>query len=183
MKDGTKSRIIKRITVNLEKCIGCRACEMACSGFHAVPKFSSTNPARSRIRVVVEDRKDIYIPIRAAGYTPSECESRNTYSIKDKNYPECGLCNASCPSRELFREPDSGLPLKCDMCESVPPLDEPMCVQVCRCGVLTYDEWEERRDDQVNREQMEIGLQSLVNRYGVEKVMERIEQFSRNVKR
>ena len=42
---------------------------------------------------------------------------RDKYIIDGKEYDECGFCRAACPSRDLFKEPDSGLPLKCDMCE------------------------------------------------------------------
>ena len=39
-----KKRIVKTIEINPDKCNGCRACEIACSGFHAQPRWSSTNP-------------------------------------------------------------------------------------------------------------------------------------------
>ena len=61
--------------------------------------------------------KDIYIPVFAGEYTAAECTGRDKYIIDGKEYDECGFCRASCPSRDLFKEPDSGLPLKCDMCE------------------------------------------------------------------
>ena len=60
-----KKKIIKTIKVDVDKCNGCRACEMICSAFHATPKYSSNNPARSRIRVIHEPIKDIYVPVRA----------------------------------------------------------------------------------------------------------------------
>ena len=81
MKDGIKTKIVKQIKVDVDKCIGCRACELACSAFHALPKYSSINPARSRIRVMVDELKDIYVPIRAGDYTSAECTGRNTYTI------------------------------------------------------------------------------------------------------
>lgn len=184
MSDGLKKRIVKEIKVDLDKCIGCRACEMACSGFHAVPKFSSTNPARSRIRVVVEDRKDVYVPIRAGDYTQAECNGRNTYVISGKEYSECSFCTVSCPARDLFKEPDSGLPLKCDMCADDPTLPEPMCVQVCRCDALTYIEWEEECDEvDVKREEIEVGLESMISKYGADKVVEMVAQISKTSKR
>lgn len=185
VSDGVKTRTVKEIRVDLDKCIGCRACEMACSGFHAVPKFSSTNPARSRIRVVVEDRKDVYVPIRAGDYTQAECNGRNTYVINGKEYSMCSFCTVSCPSRDLFIEPDSGLPLKCDMCADDPTLPEPMCVQVCRCNALTFHEWEEELPAGAppeTREEIEVGLESLVNRYGIDKVVDTVAQLSRTLK-
>ncbi len=181
MKGERTTKIVKEIKVDINKCTGCRACEMACAAFHAKPKYSSINPARARIRVVTDELNDEYVPIRAGDYTPSECNGRHIYTINGKEYSECSFCGASCPSRDFFIEPDSGLPLKCDMCESVPPLAEPMCVQVCEAEALTYVEREEEREEkpQEKRGQIEIGLESLVNQYGIEAVIDSLNQMSK----
>lgn len=178
------TKIVKEIKVDIEKCTGCRACEMACSAFHAKPKFSSINPARARIRVVVDELNDEYVPIRAGDYTPSECNGRHIYTINGKEYSECSFCGACCPSRDYFIEPDSGLPLKCDMCESIPPLEKPWCVQVCKTDALTYVEREVEWDgkSQEQRGQIEIGLESLVNQFGIEAVLERLGQMNKGQK-
>jgi benzoyl-CoA reductase subunit BamC len=175
-------KIVKEIKVDINKCTGCRACEMACSAFHAKPRYSSINPARSRIRVVTDELNDEYVPIRAGDYTPSECNGRHIYTINGKEYSECSFCGASCPSRDYFIEPDSGLPLKCDMCESVPALPEPMCVKVCGAEALTYLEREVERDEkpQEKRGQIEVGLESLINQYGVDAVMESLNRMSKS---
>ena len=179
--DGPTTKIVKEIKVDINKCTGCRACEMACSAFHAKPRYSSINPARSRIRVITDELNDEYVPIRAGDYTPSECNGRHIYTINGKQYSECSFCGAVCPSRDYFIEPDSGLPLKCDMCESVPPLEEPMCVKVCEAEALTYVEREVKRDlkPQEKRGQIEVGLESLVNQYGLEAVVESLNRISR----
>ncbi len=183
VNDRSEKRAVREIKVDLDKCIGCRACEMACSGYHAVPKFSSTNPARSRIRVVVEDRKDVYVPIRAGDYSQAECSGRNSYTIDGKEYSQCCFCSVSCPARDLFKEPDSGLPLKCDMCADDPTLAEPMCVQVCRPGALIYLVHEEPvtdvEDDLDMQSEMSIGLESLVHRYGHGNVADAFGRLSR----
>ena len=155
-----KKKVVKEIKVDISKCTGCRSCEMACSAFHAVPKYSSLNPARARIRVYIDELRDLYVPIRAGGYTQAECNGRNLYIIDGKEYSECAFCPASCPSRDYFKEPDSGLPLKCDMCEDVPPLDEPMCVQACKFDALTY---EEREEVPVEKSQSEADQQIEMN--------------------
>jgi benzoyl-CoA reductase subunit BamC len=174
------TRIVKEIKVDIDLCTGCRACEMACSAFHAKPQYSSVNPARSRIRVVADEINDEYVPIRAGDYTPAECNGRHTYRIAGKEYSECSFCGASCPARDYFVEPDSGLPLKCDMCESVPPLAEPWCVQVCGTDALTYVEREEARVEEPDetRSEFDIGLERLVNQYGLQAVMERLKRMS-----
>ena len=178
-----KKKIVKIIKVDLDKCNGCRACEVACSAFHSSPKYSSNNPARSRIRVIHDPLKDVYVPIRAGDYTPAECTGRHTYSINGKEYDECSFCGVSCPARDVFKEPDSGLPLKCDMCESDPPLAEPMCVQWCLADALTYEEREEEvEEEEEKREEMEIGLESIANKYGLQKIMDTIARISMSKK-
>ena len=179
MNNGSKKKIIKEIKVDLDKCIGCRACEIACSAFHALPKYSSINPSRARIRVVVDELNDVYVPIRAGDYTPAECNGRHSYTINGKEYTECSFCGVSCPARDYFKEPDSGLPLKCDMCESDPPLDEPLCVQVCRPNALTYVEREEEiEDEEEPREELEIGLEALADKFGLDKIVDTLSRMS-----
>ncbi|MDP2267633.1 MAG: (4Fe-4S)-binding protein [Deltaproteobacteria bacterium] len=180
MKDAAK--IVKEIKVDVDKCTGCKTCEMACSAVHALPKYSIMNPARSRIKVIMDEQNDVYVPIRAGEYTKAECNGRNLYVINGKEYSECSFCPASCPSRDAFKEPDSGLPLKCDMCENL-SLTGPMCVQVCQQGALTYVERQEQRregEEEEKHGEMEIGLESLVKRYGLKSVIETMARMAKS---
>ena len=175
MNGKLKKKIIQEIQVDINKCTGCRSCEMACSAFHATPKYGSINPARSRIRVLMDEVKDLYVPVRAGDYTRAECNGRNLYVIDGKEYPECAFCPVSCPSRKYFKEPDSGLPLTCDMGADVPPLSEPMCVQACKFDALIYLEREEEvLEEGVKRSQMEVGIETLIKRYGAKSVKDAI---------
>jgi benzoyl-CoA reductase subunit BamC len=176
LKGEKKKKIVKSIKIDVDKCNGCRACELICSAFHAAPKYSSNNPARSRIRVIHEPLKDIYVPVHAGENAPAECMGRNKYTIDGKQYEECAFCRASCPSRSDFKEPDSGLPLKCDMCEGE---EEPLCVKWCLVDALTYEEREEEVEEQVEQEELEIGLESLANKHGMEKVLDVIARLSK----
>lgn len=180
VKGETQKKVVKTIKINLDKCIGCRACEVACSAFHATPKYSSVDPARSRIRVVVDLLNDEYVPVRAAEYTRAECDGRQVYTINEKEYSECSFCGAVCPSRDLFKEPDSGLPLKCDMCEDDPPQEEPLCVQVCRVEALTYEEREEEveEEEEEKLDEMERALKALVDKYGLPKLVDTLARIS-----
>ncbi len=96
---------IKTIKIDADKCNGCRGCEIACSSFHATPKYSSINPARSRVQVISHRLKDIWLPVFAGEYAPAECMGRDVYTIDGKEYDECGFCRAACPSRDIFKEP------------------------------------------------------------------------------
>ena len=176
MAGEKKKKIIKTIKIDVDKCHGCRACEMICSAFHAEPKYSSNNPARSRIRVFREPYSDIYVPVYAGDHAPAECAGRDKYTIDGKEYDECTFCRSACPSREDFKEPDSGLPLKCDMCEGE---DEPMCVKWCLADALILEEREEEVEEEAEEaEELEIGLEALAKKYGLQKVMDSVARMS-----
>ena len=179
MNNGVITKTVKEIKVDIDKCTGCRSCELACSAFHAVPKYSSMNPEKSRIRVVFDPLRDIYVPVIAGEYTEAECNGRDVYTIDGKEYDECSFCRASCPSRDIFKDPDSGLPLKCDMCEAEPPLPEPLCVKWCLSDALTYEEREEEAEEEGKREEMEVGLESLVNKHGLKTVKDTLARIAR----
>jgi benzoyl-CoA reductase subunit BamC len=67
------------------------------------------------------------------------------------------------------------------MCESVPPLEKPMCVDACTFGALTYEEREEKVEkEEVKRGEMEIGLRSLVKKYGRQKVIDAVARVGKD---
>ena len=180
MKDNKKIKTVKTINIDVDKCNGCRACEVICSAFHAAPKYSSNNPERSRVRVLRDPIRDVFVPVYAGEYAEAECSGRDSYVIEGKEYDECGFCRASCPSRDLFREPDSGLPLKCDMCEGE---EEPLCVKWCLVDALTVSVREvEVKNEEVKREEMEVGLEALIKRHGIDKVVDTVAHMSKTLK-
>jgi len=170
-----KKKIVKIIKVNADKCNGCRVCEMICSASHAEPKYSRTNPSRARIRVIRDPLTDMFLPVFAGEYTVAECAGRNKYTINGKEYGECAFCRASCPSREEFKEPDSGIPLKCDRCEAE---EEPLCVKWCYADALTCEEREGETEEGGKPEEMETGLESMAAKYGMEKVLDAVARMS-----
>jgi benzoyl-CoA reductase subunit BamC len=170
----SNAKTVKTIKIDIAKCNGCRACEVICAAFHAKPQYSSTNPARSRIRVIRDPVADIYLPVYAGEYTAAECAGRDKYIIDGREYDECAFCRASCPSRDFFKEPDSDLPLKCDMCESDPTITEPMCVQWCLSHALVYEEREVAVEKVAAVDDVDIGLKALADVHGWPKVMNAI---------
>ena len=67
------------------------------------------------------------------------------------------------------------------MCESVPPLSEPLCVAVCQPGCLTYAErqLETQAHAQALQDAVQRGLESLLNKYGAAAVIRRLNRTSR----
>ena len=175
MTGEKKKKVVKTIKIDADKCNGCRACELICSAFHAMPKYSSNNPARSRIRVIRHPLQDIYVPVYAGESAGAECAGRDKYVIDGKEYDECTFCRASCRSRDDFKEPDSGLPLKCDMCEGE---DEPLCVRWCITDALVIEEREEEVEEMPEQEELEIGLEALADKHGLKKIIDAVARMS-----
>jgi len=176
VKPQTRTKIVKSIRIDVNKCNGCRACEVICSSFHAAPRYSGVNPARARIRVIRDPLQDIYLPVYAGEYTAAECAGRDKYVIDGREFDECAFCRAACPSRDLFKEPDSDLPLKCDMCESDPTVTEPWCVQWCLADALVYEEREEEVPIEEPVEDLDVGLEALANKHGWAKLLDAINR-------
>jgi benzoyl-CoA reductase subunit BamC len=103
---------------------------------------------------------------------------RDKYVLDGKEYGECAFCRASCPSRSLFKEPDSGIPLKCDMCEDDPPQEIPLCVQWCVNEALVYEEREEEVEESITLGDMETGIEALVDKFGLQKIMDAVARMS-----
>jgi benzoyl-CoA reductase subunit BamC len=68
------------------------------------------------------------------------------------------------------------------MCESDPTLEKPLCVQWCLNDALIFEEREVEVDDEVNQDELEIGLESLANKYGIEKMKELLAKMSESKK-
>ena len=124
--------------------------------------------------MIIDELKDIYVPVYAGEYTAAECMGRNKYVVNGTEYEECTFCRASCPSRDAFKEPDSGLPFKCDLCADDPSQEEPVCVQACLAGALTYKEREEEEESEAQEksDELETGLKSLADKYGLQKLVD-----------
>lgn len=172
-------KTIKNLNIDPDKCNGCRACEIACAAFHSKPKYNNFNPSRSRIRMIINEQTDEWLAIRSSNFSKTECKGRSRYTINGKEYSECSFCGTICPDRNVFKEPDSDLPLKCDMCGDDPE-QIPMCVQICSRDALTYSTREEKvqEKNKVKWDDMNRGLESLSKKYGLKKVKSTVERLA-----
>jgi benzoyl-CoA reductase subunit BamC len=149
-------RVIKTIKIDTKKCTGCRVCEAMCSAYHAEPRYGIVNAQRSRIRVFWDEENALFVPVMAGQYTDAECNGRSIVLINAKEYGECSFCRASCPSRDLFKEPVTGIPLKCDICGEPMPEGGPSYVRWCSAGALIYHETEEEMNVRETEEETEV---------------------------
>jgi len=107
----------KIISIDIEKCMGCKSCELACAVEHS-------------------KTKDIYVTIRT-GEKPGTRIMVESYGRKaipvNCNHCEEAACLLACPTGAIYREEEGGPVLvdhsKCIGCH--------MCVQACPFGVIT----------------------------------------------
>jgi benzoyl-CoA reductase subunit BamC len=54
-----------------------------------------------------------------------------------------------------------------------------LCVQWCLNDALTYEEREEEVEEEVKPEEVEIGLESMVDKHGLQKVMDTVARMAK----
>jgi len=144
---------LKRILANVDRCSGCRQCEMVCS-FNHENAFGS---AISRITVMKEDVFGLDLPIvcwhcdpcNVMENCPTEALERNKeglVSVNEEKCVECGLCLELCIISAIRLHPERSIPLICDQCDG-----KPLCVENCPTKALTYIESEKRQPTSPNR--------------------------------
>lgn len=135
---------MKRIVPDATRCAGCRACEVFCSDIHE----NVVSPKLSRITIInpgALEEKPMPIVCRQC-QEPKCAEVCPTdalyYDLKAQivvfNKEECiscGNCAEACPFGAILLHPETGMPLKCDLCGG-----NPVCVKHCTALALSLEE-------------------------------------------
>jgi Fe-S-cluster-containing hydrogenase component 2 len=131
------------IMIDVDKCTGCRMCELICS----VTKEGEFLPSKARIKVFSKPRIGISIPMACLQCEDPICEmvcqfeairrDETTGIVKtlDDKCTGCGTCVLACPFGAIKYDSSSGTLLKCDLCSG-----DPMCVKVCYSKAIEYKE-------------------------------------------
>ena len=134
-------------------CIGCGACEMACSMFH----YGEINRELSRIKIYryhVPIPKYVQNVCCQCAEEERECEKACPLDPPVIHYDKekfhmvvdaerclghkCGKCRKACPaSVPCFYPPEQNCALVCDLCER-DGVRKPQCVEVCPTYALEY---------------------------------------------
>jgi benzoyl-CoA reductase subunit BamC len=61
------------------------------------------------------------------------------------------------------------------MCEGE---EQPLCVQWCLNDALIYEEREEEVEEEEEQEELEVGLEALAKKHGLEKILETVARMS-----
>ena len=138
--------MMKRIFCEIERCLACRSCELACAAAHSVP--------RPRIRVEAIDEKGSFHRVRAIAIQCRHCEdpacawaciSGGIRKDRETGYITfsleqcvgCWSCIMVCPVGAITRNEEMHQALKCDRC---PDLELPACISACPTSALILSE-------------------------------------------
>ena len=131
---------MRRITVDAERCAGCRYCELACSGRH----YRFFSPSLSRVTVIKDDHHGLDYPVfchQCERCPPEEnCPVGALKRVEgclvvEEGCVGCGLCVEVCGFGAVKLV--EGRPIACDLCGG-----EPECVKRCPTGALSYLEYD-----------------------------------------
>ena len=131
----------KILTVDPEKCTGCRLCEIVCSVKHN----GVSNPGLSRIRIIKWDAEGFYLPVHCQQCQDAPCmavcpkeaiyrdEALDCVKIDYDLCIGCKMCVAACPFGAMGYNPQRGLVFKCDFCQG-----DPQCTRFCDTKAIEY---------------------------------------------
>ncbi|MBW6485885.1 MAG: 4Fe-4S dicluster domain-containing protein [Syntrophobacterales bacterium] len=131
----------KILTVNYEKCTGCRLCELVCSVKHE----GVSNPSKSRIQVVKWEDEGRYVPMICQQCEDAPCQSvcpvgaisrDKEFGFMKVNYDVCIGCRSCvsiCPFGAMNYNTMARKVFKCDLCDG-----DPQCARFCEVKAIEF---------------------------------------------
>jgi carbon-monoxide dehydrogenase iron sulfur subunit len=153
---------MKQIICRIERCLGCRSCELACAVEHSESKrlVEATREQvlpKQRIHVELIDERGAAYRYRTLALQCRHCddafcvqacisggirkdEKTGDVRINQEKCVACWSCIMVCPFGVIVKHEGLHRALKCDHC---PDRESPACVDACPTGALVYTEGEE----------------------------------------
>ena len=135
--EATPKPVMKYLFAERQNCVGCRACEYACSMFHE----GTVRPSVARVHVF-KYKGIVDVPVICHHCTDAPCieacptEPKSIHKDPNTNGiilntqtclgSKCLKCQAACPAEFIRVHPDTGQPIMCDLCGG-----DPECVKAC----------------------------------------------------
>jgi anaerobic carbon-monoxide dehydrogenase iron sulfur subunit len=131
----------KILTVDYQKCTGCRLCELVCSVSHD----GISNPSRSRITVIKWEDIGVYVPMICQQCENAPCESICPVGAIKRDEDDgflgvdynicigCRSCVSACPFGAMAYNKTDKRVFKCDLCGG-----KPQCVMFCEEKAIDY---------------------------------------------
>lgn len=132
------------IYADLERCIDCRACEVACQREHNDLSNMSVVRVKDRFAVPLSCRHCEKAPCVTACYTEALTSAEDgTISFDAAKCTGCGLCVFACPFGVIGFDWAGKVVHHCDLCsERLAEGKPPACVITCPTQALRYGEYE-----------------------------------------
>jgi anaerobic carbon-monoxide dehydrogenase iron sulfur subunit len=130
------------ITINPDKCTGCRLCELACS----LKNVEEFNPARARIHVIgfeelfalplmcLQCEKPFCAEVCPSGAIAKE-EETGIIRVSNDKCIGCKMCVLACPFGNIVFSSYEKMVVKCGFCDG-----KPECVAICPTQALEFKE-------------------------------------------
>ncbi len=135
----------KIMTVDYERCTGCRLCEMVCS----VNKEGASDPARARIHIIKWEMEGIYVPMFCQHCEDPLCAAVCPVRAIERDEVEgrvrvdrdkcvgCRSCLSACPFGAIGWDEEKKKVIRCDLCHG-----DPTCVKFCATRAIQFIEAE-----------------------------------------
>jgi anaerobic carbon-monoxide dehydrogenase iron sulfur subunit len=157
---------VKIIGVHLDRCTGCKTCELYCAaergsnGKTLLKAVQETPCPRSRVRVEGNNGASMALQCRQCQDAPcldaclagalTRDPETNIVLIQEERCIGCWTCTVFCPYGVIYPWPERKIALKCDRCNY---MESPVCVDVCPTGALELVELDAYADILRNRRQ------------------------------
>ena len=142
----------KAIVVNIEKCLACKSCEIACALAHSKSKVLEEAVAESprpQRMVTVEPAGEFAVPLQCRHCEDAPCitvcptaaihryQDDGPVLIEQDRCIGCNFCIVVCPFGVIDISRDGKAVVKCDLCiERTKAGQEPACAEACPTKAL-----------------------------------------------
>jgi carbon-monoxide dehydrogenase iron sulfur subunit len=143
---------MKQLYYAVEKCLGCRSCEIACAVAHSLSgelfqAIAEENKSLPRKKILPAAGKNYPVSCRhcAEAKCVDACMAGCLVYDKEKGVVQhdasrcvgCWMCVMVCPYGAIRPNTKSKLPIRCDKCKDK---DRPACVAACPTGAIIWQE-------------------------------------------
>lgn len=121
------------IYVDLERCIFCRACEVACERVHGEARIK-VEAVKDRACVPVACHQCDAAPCAIVCPSGALVQGSSAVVFDTEECTRCGLCVVACPFGAVYLDTTSAV-ARCDLC---PGREYPTCVLTCPTEALFF---------------------------------------------